>query len=150
MKNSIELRVIEADGRVRGFDGELNELALAVCEATLANYGRVGFDEPWVGYIACKAGVPIGTCGFKAPIAGGRVEIAYFTFPENEGRGVATKMASQLVRIAEQHPAKPIVVAQTLPERNASHRVLEKLGFVNTGILEHEEDGIVIEWRRDG
>ncbi len=36
---------------------------------------------------------------------------------------------------------------QTVPERNASHRVLENLGFEPAGAVEHPEDGTVLEWR---
>jgi RimJ/RimL family protein N-acetyltransferase len=40
-----------------------------------------------------------------------------------------------------------VVAAQTLPERNASHRVLEKLGFRHVETIEHPEDGTVWEWQ---
>jgi RimJ/RimL family protein N-acetyltransferase len=39
------------------------------------------------------------------------------------------------------------VAAQTLPERNASHRVLEKLGFEAVETVDHPEDGMVLEWQ---
>jgi hypothetical protein len=39
------------------------------------------------------------------------------------------------------------VFAQTLPERNASHRILEKLGFEAVGTINHPEDGEVLEWQ---
>jgi RimJ/RimL family protein N-acetyltransferase len=39
------------------------------------------------------------------------------------------------------------VAAQTLPEHNASHRVLEKPGFECRGSLAHPEDGTVLEWQ---
>ncbi len=37
--------------------------------------------------------------------------------------------------------------AQTLPEKNASTRILEKLGFSFMGPVQHPEDGEVWEWR---
>jgi ribosomal-protein-alanine N-acetyltransferase len=40
-----------------------------------------------------------------------------------------------------------VVTAQTLPERNASHRILGKLAFRHLGIVDHPEDGTVWEWR---
>lgn len=79
----------------------------------------------------------------------GRVEIAYFTFPASQARGVATAMAAALVGIARRHDPSISVAAQTLPERNASHRILEKLGFRHIDTIEHPEDGVVWEWRLD-
>jgi RimJ/RimL family protein N-acetyltransferase len=77
----------------------------------------------------------------------GRVEIAYFTFPEFEGYGFASAMAARLVTIAREHHPSVVVAAQTLPERNASHRVLEKLGFRHVDTFEQPEDGMVWKWQ---
>ncbi|HEX9698715.1 MAG TPA: GNAT family N-acetyltransferase [Acidobacteriota bacterium] len=103
----------------------------------------VGFEEPWIGYLVLADEAAVGTCGFKSPPRDGRVEIAYFTFPAFEGRGFATAMAAELVTIARQHDSAVVVAAQTLPQRNASHRVLEKLGFRHVETIDHPEDGIV-------
>ncbi len=107
-----------------------------------------GFVRPWVGYLAEEAGQVVGTCAFKAPLQGGRVEIAYFTFPEFEGRGYATTMAAALVALARDSGEVAAVRAHTLPERNASARVLTKLGFTLLGEVEEPEDGTVWRWER--
>ncbi|WP_435019831.1 GNAT family N-acetyltransferase [Tundrisphaera sp. TA3] len=89
----------------------------------------------------------VGTCGFKdGPGADGSVELAYFTFPPYEGRGHATAMASELRARACDRP----VIAHTLPERNASCRVLEKAGFIHIGTFDDPEDGPVWRWRAEG
>ena len=90
---------------------------------------------------------PVGTCGFKSPPHDGRVEIAYFTFPEFEGCGFASAMAARLLAIARQHSSPIVVAAQILPERNASHKILEKLGFRHVETIDHPEDGRVWEWQ---
>ena len=128
--------------RVRG-----SELLTGLCAATIAMYPNGQVDVPWTGYLAEDDGVFVGTCAFKAPPHCGEVEIAYFTFPEHEGRGVATSMARALVAIALEHGVTRIK-AQTLPARNASTRILEKLGFVCVGPVIHPEDGEVWEWHR--
>lgn len=69
----------------------------------------------------------IGTCAFKVPPRDG--------------------MAGQLLAIARAAAPAVVVTAQTLPERNASTAVLEKLGFVLAGTISHPEDGPVWEWR---
>jgi RimJ/RimL family protein N-acetyltransferase len=118
----------------------------SVVEATVELYHKNGFIRPWVGYIAVRDGVAVGTCGFKSPPVDGSVEIAYFTFPGNEGQGIATSMASQLVQIANEADGIEKVIAQTLPEENASTRVLKKLGFQFVRPVGHAEDGLVWEW----
>jgi RimJ/RimL family protein N-acetyltransferase len=40
----------------------------------------------------------------------------------------------------------PIVRAHTLPERNASTRILEKCGFTFRGEILDPEDGLVWRW----
>jgi [ribosomal protein S5]-alanine N-acetyltransferase len=118
-----------------------------VLEATAGLYEAAGFAPPWICYFAMTNGRLVGTCGFKSAPHQGRVEIAYFTFPNYEGKGVATQMARLLLSIAREADATVTVTAQTLPGRNPSHRVLEKLGFSPTGSLEHPEDGTVLEWQ---
>ena len=60
-------------------------------------------------------------------------EIAYFTFPEFEGRGIATAMARELLDLAKTAEPGIVVTAQTLPQHNASTRILEKLDFARAG-----------------
>ncbi|MGC4046715.1 MAG: GNAT family N-acetyltransferase [Armatimonas sp.] len=109
-----------------------------------------GQQAPWVGYLALD--VPqrrvVGTCGFNGgPDATGTVELAYFTFPEEEGQGIATAMAMALVRLASEAPSGIVAVrAHTLPERNASCRVLEKVGFQYVGTATAPNEGIVWRW----
>ncbi len=108
--------------------------------------------HPWVSYLAVEgpARLLVGACGFKGnPGADGAAEIAYFTFPGDEGRGVATAMAQALVRIAAAaHPAAAVVRAHTLPEVNASGRALGKSGFRRLGEVIDPEDGLVWRWER--
>lgn len=109
-------------------------------------YRTVGYELPWIGYLALENGICVGACGFKSPPQNNRVEIAYFTFPGHESRGVATRMASELIRTATNKTPSLTVAAQTLPEENASTSVLKKLQFRFVGTLEHPEDGLVWEW----
>jgi [ribosomal protein S5]-alanine N-acetyltransferase len=95
-----------------------------VIEMTVQHFEKVGFVPPWVGYVAAENSVPVGTCAFKSPPVDGRVEIAYGTMPGREGRGIATAMARELVRIARQEDRSLTVFAQTLPEENASTAIL--------------------------
>lgn len=129
---------------------ELSDTAREVGQAMCQMYRSQGFAPPWIGYFAQEDGVVVGTCAFKGPPQDGRVEIAYFTFPEHEGWGVATEMARKLVALARIGAPGITVAAQTLPEENASTTVLRKLGFQNTGLVNHPEDGPVWEWQLTG
>lgn len=141
----MQLAEIGEDGRP-SCDVPLCDTALAVCEATARLYQQVGFHRPWTGYLAVENGQIIGACGFKSPLRAGRVEIAYFTFPDYEGRAVATQMAERLIEIARAADSGVGIVAQTLPEENASTAILRKLGFSRTATVQHPEDGEVWEW----
>ena len=143
----MRLLAISEDGSVEGYDGEQNAELAEVLTHTIGLYSRVGFEAPWISYLAVDGSEAVGVCSFKSRPTGGRVEIAYFTFPAFEGRGIATAMASRLVEIATSWPERLVVAAQTMPVRNASHRILEKLGFEVVETVEHPEDGAVLEWR---
>ncbi len=138
---------IQRGGRFEEGFGPLPAEADGVFQATSQLYDSVGFQPPWICYVAVTNDRVVGTCGFKAAPLDGRVEIAYFTFPGYEGKGVATQMARQLLLIARDAQQDLVVAAKTLPDRNASHRVLEKLGFTCKGTLQHPEDGTVLEWQ---
>ena len=89
----------------------------------------------------------IGTAGFKGPPdADGMVEIAYGIVPSFEGRGYATEAAMALVRFARDTTAVRLIRAHTLPEANASTRVLTKCGFRHTDDVIDPDDGPVWRW----
>ncbi|WP_370574339.1 GNAT family N-acetyltransferase [Methanomethylovorans sp.] len=110
-------------------------------------YLKVGCNRPWIAYFTVEDGQYIGTCAFKGKPAGNRVEIAYFTFPDHEGKGFATRMCRELVEIAQKHDGSVFVCARTLPQISASTRVLENNGFTMTGTVIDPDDGEVWEWK---
>ena len=137
---------IPRDGNVSLSGITLPEVAASVVASTVQLYARRGYVEPWVGYLAIEGGNCVGGCGFTAPPAGGVVEIAYFTYPDFEGRGFATRMAQGLISIAQASDPSVRVIAHTLTEENASNHILKKLGFAFTGTVDHPEDGKTWEW----
>jgi [ribosomal protein S5]-alanine N-acetyltransferase len=123
--------------------------------ATAAFLARIGDGAKWWPWWGCflamdpESRLVVGTCAFKGlPDADEAVEIAYFTFPVYEGRGYATAMAALLTSRAGAAPPARTVRAHTLPERNASVRILEKLGFAHLGEVVDPEDGPVWRWER--
>lgn len=71
----------------------------------------------------------VGWGGFKGPPREGVVELGYEIAASHRGRGLATAAARAMAAEAFADPAVETVVAHTLPERNASNRVLERVGF---------------------
>jgi ribosomal-protein-alanine N-acetyltransferase len=131
--------------------GSEPDLLRTVGQQTVAMLERTGATTPWTGYLAVDRThqTIIGTCGFTAPPdPEGVVEIAYFTFPPFEGRGYASAMAAGLVELAEGKAGIRRVRAHTLPEGNASTRILEKLGFERIGETIDPEAGQVWRWER--
>jgi len=110
-------------------------------------YQRVGFIKPWIGYFATGDNDEIIGCGgFKGKPVNSKVELAYGTFKNYQGRGVATEICRQLVSLSLQTDLSIRIIARTWMEPNASTRVLKKNGFEFIGIVYDEEDGNVWEW----
>ena len=78
----------------------------------------------------------IGTAAIWTTSTRDRVgEIGYLLHPEYWGRGYATLIAAELVRLAFQDLGLERVAASCRPENIASIRVLEKVGFQREGHL---------------
>ena len=116
----------------------------------LAELRKAHGADPWHhGFfiVERRTSLAIGSAGFKGPPDSlGMVEIAYGVVPDYEGRGYATEAATALVRYASEQEQVALVRAHTLPERNASTRVLEKCGFHYIGEVIDPEDGPVWRW----
>lgn len=117
-----------------------------VIDAMVETYKSKGFNKPWVGYLACKDNRVKGTGGFVRKPEDGKVEIAYWTFAEFEGRGVASFICDQLIKISKSIDPTVMITAKTAPELNASTRVLQKNGFLFIEIIADEEIGNAWLW----
>lgn len=110
-------------------------------------YQEIGFHLPWVGYFVIKDNQVVGTGGFTGPPQEGCVEIAYWTFKEFEGQGVASFTCQALVALATQTDPTLIITAKTKPENNASTKILQKNGFEFAGIVQDHEIGDAWLWK---
>jgi RimJ/RimL family protein N-acetyltransferase len=100
----------------------------------------------WFGHFAVDGETQqmVGVCSLKGPPVAGAVELAYFTFPGFEGRGIATEMARFTLQRARKLPGVQLVIAHTAAETGASTRILEKIGMRHVG--DAEEEGMPV-WR---
>jgi RimJ/RimL family protein N-acetyltransferase len=106
--------------------------------------------DPWrhgFSMVHRDTGRTVGKCSFKGPPADGVVEIAYGVEPEYRGNGYATEAADGLTNFAFAQNVRT-VLAHTLPEANASTRVLTKCGFHHVGQVVDPEDGLVWRWEK--
>ena len=79
------------------------------------------------------SGLAVGTIGFFGPPDDtGTVMIGYGLVPSARGLGYATEALRALVAYAFEQPAVRVITADPLQDNTASHRVLEKAGFVRT------------------
>ena len=145
----MKLVPIEENGCVSLAADDSTSSVAFITEQLVALYRRRGFTVPWIGYLAEEGGAWVGTCGFAGPPGNGEVEIAYFTFPGGEGRGIATRMVAQLIAKTRASVAQAglAYIAHTLPEEGASTRILRRHGFELLGPIDHPEDGVVWKWR---
>jgi [ribosomal protein S5]-alanine N-acetyltransferase len=86
----------------------------------------------------------VGWGGFKGPPQDGVVELGYEIAESHRGRGIATEATRAMLAEAFADEAVTTVIAHTLPERNASTRVLEKAGFSFDGEALEDDD---VVWR---
>jgi len=122
--------------------------AISITYAANADlHRRVGFVPPWVSYIAVDDDRAVGGGAFVGPPRENRVEIAYFTLQRLEGRGYATRTATELVAIARNTNPGIVITAFTLRESNASTKILQRLGLKLFGEAQDPDAGDVWEWR---
>ena len=108
--------------------------------------------DPWIhgfGLVHLASGAVIGMGSFYGPPGeDGVVEIAYGVVPDFQGKGYATEAAQALVAFAFSGGQVRVVRAHTLPESNASTRVLTKCSFRFVGEVMDPKDGLVWRWEK--
>lgn len=141
----MELKPIEVNE-----DASLGMYASENCQMLLNAYADfyniIGYTFPWVGYFVIRDHQIVGSCGFKGKPKEGTIEIAYWTFKEFEGQGIASFSCKELIQIAQKTDPKIIITATTAPENNTSTKILQNHGFQYTGIVEDDEIGDAWLW----
>jgi RimJ/RimL family protein N-acetyltransferase len=110
-----------------------------------------GGDDPrWWSYLPIlkEEGILVGSCGYKGPPnEEGMVEIGYEVSKPFRHQGLATEIATALIKNALSHPEVSFVQAHTQAEKNASAGVLEKCGMKMVEELEMPGEGKVWRWK---
>ena len=112
---------------------------------------RNGMPPEWGTYMFIHRddNIVMGMGGFKgAPDEEGVVEVGYGIAPAYRDNGYAREAAEALVRFACSRPEVRTVRAHTLPEPNASTRILEHCGMTRVGEDVDPDVGRVWRWER--
>jgi ribosomal-protein-alanine N-acetyltransferase len=106
--------------------------------AAIVHWERWGFGR----WTVLDGGLPVGVAGLGHATIEGRpeVELAWFFDSEVWGRGYATEIAREAVRVAFDVLELDSVVARTTPPNAASLAVMAKLGMAYEG--EHVHAGL--------
>ena len=106
-------------------------------------------QEGWWMYFVIERGespTVVGTGGYKGPPVDGTVEVGYAVVESCQRRGIATEATRGWIDRAFADPRVDRVIGETMPDRPASIRVLEKLGF--TASSDASEEGVLRFERR--
>lgn len=109
-------------------------------------YPKIGFNVPWIGYFVLNQNLIVGSCGFVGEPHDGKVELAYWTFKDFEGQGIASFACKELLLIAYNENPGISVTAKTAPEHNASTKILQKNNFTFSGVVNDDEIGDAWLW----
>jgi len=87
-----------------------------------------------------SSGEIIGSCGLARPEGLAEVELGYIMRRASWGKGFATEAAKACMHYGFNNLGFREIIALTDPENTASRRVLEKIGFHNTGLKMHKDE----------
>lgn len=146
--NKLELKIIQPN------EDKSNELYISEnCQELIQMmdefYPKVGFNIPWVGYFLLHNNHVVGTAGFTGQPVDNTVEISYWTFKEWEGQGIASMACKELIAIAQKTNPSVSITAKTLPEYNASTKILQNNNFKFIEIVQDHEIGDAWLWVRE-
>ena len=117
-------------------NAELKAAYSEMLDGCLQNPGQWEWYALWI--IELNDGTHIGDLCFKGLDSNGVAEIGYGVLEEYQGQDYATEAVKAALRWAFQNPIVTAIEAETEDDNAASKRVLEKCGFIASGIIGKE------------
>lgn len=117
------------------------EMGDSILARSAADFARDGFGLFGVRERGIAPGSPlVGLAGFRIPAAGSphgseHPELLFALAPRLWNRGLSTEASHRALTFAFDELKVPRVTAAANPENMASWRVLERLGFIRTGLF---------------
>ena len=136
----LRIRSASQNEMIRFIEEQTDEILKEAYQEMLQGCLEHPQDWDWyaIWFIERKNGPHVGDLCFKGLCANGSVEIGYGITEENQGHGYATEAVEAAAVWALKQPGVCRVEAETAPDNTASQRVLEKCGFVPSGIIGEE------------
>ena len=103
-------------------------------EGPMASYEKLGFGLCLVELKTTRC--PIGICGLLKREELEHPDLGYAFFPEYCGKGYALEAADLILKQQLPRYSLTTVLAITSPENHSSNRLLQKVGFKQTGMME--------------
>ncbi len=131
---------LNSDPAVMRFVGETLVESVEQARAIIRAYPIVDYATYGFGRWACvlrESEEVIGFAGFKFLPETGEVDLGYRLLPAYWDRGLATEACVAVIPYGFERLQLSEITALVLPENGASARVLEKCGFVRTGIVDY-------------
>ena len=136
----LKIRTASQDEMIRFIEKQTDEIMIKAYREMLQ--GCLEHPREWIWYaiwfIERKDGSHVGDLCFKGLQPDGSVEIGYGIAEESQGHGYATEAVNAVTAWALKQPGVCRVDAETETVNRASQRVLEKCGFVPSGIMGEE------------
>lgn len=141
-----------SDEKMRNvIDNESNKVLkaayLEMLQGCLENPDQRIWYALWVLQLNDGSGNIVGSLSFKGLNDNGMLEIGYGINPKYEGKGLMTEAVSAIVRWASEQPGVLLIEAETEPDNIASQRVLEKAGFISSGVIGAEGSRFI--WKKE-
>lgn len=136
----LRIRTASREEMIRFIEKQTDDILITAYREMLR--GCLEHPDRWdwyaIWFVERKDGTHVGDLSFKGLDADGSVEIGYGISEENQGNGYAAEAVEAAAAWALRQPGVCRVEAETEPENKASQRVLEKCGFVPSGIMGEE------------
>ena len=100
----------------------------------MASYEKLGFGLCLVKLKTTKC--PIGICGLLKREELEHPDLGYAFLPEYCGKGYALEAANNMLKQQLPKHSLTTVLAITSPDNHSSNRLLQKVGFKQTGMME--------------
>ena len=138
--NRLRLKIASQDEMTRFIAQQTDEILKTAYREMLQ--GCLDHPDQWEWYaiwmIERKDGAHVGDLSFKGLNPDGSTEIGYGILEEYRNKGYASEAVDTAVRWALSRPDVTRMEAETEPYNRASQRVLEKCGFVPSGVMGEE------------
>ncbi|KKB82816.1 acetyltransferase [Devosia limi DSM 17137] len=100
-------------------------------------------------WMIIEDGEIVGLCSLIRTPEASNIHIGYGVSPSRWGKGIASRAVADVLAWARRHPRVDWVTAETGAENLASQSVLRRNGFEQIGTCVNEEDGPLIQWRKN-